>query len=43
MRAAVFHDAKDISVEDVAEPTTVGPTRGATEAVLVRHLRNRPA
>jgi (R,R)-butanediol dehydrogenase/meso-butanediol dehydrogenase/diacetyl reductase len=25
MRAAVFHDAKDIRVEDVAEPTTVGP------------------
>lgn len=25
MRAAVFHDAKDIRVEDVAEPTSVGP------------------
>lgn len=26
MRAAVFHDAKDIRVEDVPEPTSVGPT-----------------
>lgn len=25
MRAAVFHDAKDIRVENVAEPTSVGP------------------
>ena len=30
MRAAVFHDAKDIRVEEVAEPTSVGPTRRAT-------------
>ena len=26
MRAAVFHDAKDIRVEEVAEPTSLGPT-----------------
>ena len=26
MRAAVFHDATDIRVEEVAEPTSVGPT-----------------
>ena len=32
MRAAVFHDAKDIRVEDVAEPTSVGPSGGAAAA-----------
>ncbi len=26
MRAAVFHDAKDIRVEEIAEPTSIGPT-----------------
>ena len=43
MRALRFHAARDLRIEDVAEPSAPGAGRGRRAGRDLRHLRHRPA